>query len=66
MKLNPPCKDCTERHQACHRHCEAYIKWTAERKKTIEENRNPLSEYFIYRDNQFVHKHQNRWHDKKR
>lgn len=24
MKLNPPCKDCTERHQACHGHCDLY------------------------------------------
>lgn len=28
---NNPCLDCTDRHPACHGHCEKYIAWRIER-----------------------------------
>ena len=29
MMINP-CKDCADRHPACHSHCEKYKEWKAE------------------------------------
>lgn len=52
-KLIQPCRNCTEREQGCHCHCEKYKKWKIafdERKKTIEEakkNYYPISGYDI-------------------
>lgn len=31
--LKPPCKDCPDRHLACHDHCEKYKAFDAERKR---------------------------------
>ena len=39
-----PCKGCTERHEGCHAHCEAYIKAREEHSKNVKEelkHRNP-------------------------
>lgn len=33
-----PCKDCKDRHQACHDHCEKYKEW----KKELEANKEAL------------------------
>jgi hypothetical protein len=29
MRINP-CKDCADRHPACHSHCEKYKEWKVE------------------------------------
>lgn len=31
-----PCKDCAERHTACHDHCQRYKDWKAEMEKVKE------------------------------
>ena len=31
---NPPCKDCKDRHTACHGHCTKYADWKAECQRT--------------------------------
>lgn len=35
---NAPCKDCKERHDLCHSHCEKYLKW----KKQHDEAKEAL------------------------
>ena len=55
-----PCKDCNERHRACHDTCEAYIEW----KKAREEIYNKRNEvrnsvhigYVIQKNKKWVHK----------
>lgn len=27
MKVKPPCKDCEQRHEACHASCDKYQSW---------------------------------------
>lgn len=45
--MNSPCKDCEERHQGCHSHCDEYQAYHAENMRRIEENRriNDAREY---------------------
>ena len=42
-KPQSPCKDCKDRHEACHATCDAYLKFTEDtiqfNKKTSEHNR---------------------------
>lgn len=35
--LNPPCKDCIDRHDLCHSHCKRYLAFHEERQKILEE-----------------------------
>ena len=57
MRGCPPCKDCEERHTACHDHCPkdqrgeyGYKRWKAdakminEKRRAYEENRNNFYE----------------------
>jgi hypothetical protein len=37
----PPCKDCPERHTACHDTCERYKEW----KQRIDEQKKAKKEY---------------------
>lgn len=37
--IMPPCKDCPDRHQACHDRCEKYKAFSAERAKSNKYNR---------------------------
>lgn len=46
------CKDCEERHTACHDHCEKYKQAKAameDRKKQIEDGRKKDKEYEDYK-----------------
>lgn len=65
MKMVPPCKGCGARTDSCHCTCKAYHEWAKERKRVLAENRDPLREYSIMRDNQFTHRHQDGWHRKR-
>ena len=40
VKWKPPCKDCEDRHTACHSHCERFkeYKYNLEEKKRKERN----------------------------
>jgi hypothetical protein len=43
----PPCKDCPERHIACHDTCERYKEW----KRQIDEQKKAKKEYDLSRYN---------------
>lgn len=30
IRCNPPCRECTERYEACHDRCERFLSWRAE------------------------------------
>lgn len=34
---NPPCKNCPERHDLCHSHCERYLAFQKERQQFLKE-----------------------------
>lgn len=38
-RLIPPCKDCTDRHTACHGHCERFKEYKEIREKENEARR---------------------------
>lgn len=40
-RLISPCKDCTERHTACHDKCEKYKEW----KKLVDDANKARKEY---------------------
>ena len=47
-----PCKDCEDRHVACHSTCERYIKWKEESdkiKKEIDRNRHVANDIYSVR-----------------
>lgn len=36
QSTDPPCRDCADRHQACHSTCERYIEWSKVHEKARE------------------------------
>jgi hypothetical protein len=40
-----PCKDCQERYEACHDHCERYKAWKAPKLEAYKERAVLASEY---------------------
>lgn len=45
---NSTCKDCPERHEACHDHCERFAAWRAEHKAEQDYNRRMLATGIVY------------------
>ena len=46
MRGSPPCKDCGERHTACHDSCPKYNAWKEEAEKIKEAKRTYAEESF--------------------
>lgn len=44
-----PCKDCADRHPACHSHCEKYKEWKAEWDALREKERRCKEQEYIGR-----------------
>lgn len=47
-RLIPPCKDCTDRHAACHDRCEKFKEYKAIREKENEARRKYNFESAIF------------------
>lgn len=51
MRGAPPCKDCEERHTACHDKCPKYKAWKAEAERIKEAKRTYAEEtYKVYEE----------------
>ena len=52
IRDNPPCKDCTDRHTACHGSCDRYKEWKLRldevNKRRKEYNERPFVKYNPY------------------
>jgi hypothetical protein len=46
-RIIPPCKDCVERHTACHDHCERFKEYKAIREKENEARRQYERKPFV-------------------
>lgn len=46
--INPTCKDCPERHYACHDTCQRFAAWRAQHKAEVEYNRRMTQPCIVY------------------
>ena len=54
---NCPCRNCTERHPACHGKCEKYIAWKDMRSNVLTKMRNDKENYTDHDSQPFWRKH---------
>lgn len=48
MEKANPCRDCPDRHPACHDHCERYTAWRAERAAEADYTKRMLDSGKVY------------------
>lgn len=45
---NLTCKDCPERHEACHDHCERFTAWRKQHEAEADYNRRMMKSAIVY------------------